>query len=226
MSPEWTVVEWAGGCTSCGSPTPCRQWTVADVLTCQPYPCLCQSTKDSAPDHITNPQCWWRKKGTGIIASRCPCWGRQRDDRLPEDCCSRHDANPAHLLVHPDAVPDTWTGEGAEPAGSVHVLHTRGQSGAAHGEPADPARAAYTRLWDPREVTCPCPTPWDGNKRAIGGHHCVSCHTNWANTSTASVHWRRIGEPCRDPESIVDVDTGRPLFYARDVRGARVWAFA
>jgi hypothetical protein len=239
LGSEWTVVEWAAGCTSCGSPAKCPKWIVTGTLSCQPYPCLCKQTRAQAyEDHgIEDAACWWRdKKRAGQLASRCPCWGRVRDDSLPQDCCSRHEANPQYVIPDPVSfAPGVATkldeaGEG-EPAASVSEGLTdhseapaRNRTAGATGERAAGSTASYTRLWPASESTCGCPTPWDGEKTAKG-HHCCGCHTNWDSPATASVHQRDIRHRCANPLSIVDVDTRRPLLYARDVRGARVWAF-
>jgi hypothetical protein len=223
LSPEWTVEQWAAGCTACGSPIKCPQWIASGTLACELYPCYCDQTRASAPEFVEDPQCWWRKKGTGQLASRCPCWGRKRDDWLPEDCCSRHDANPQYLLL-PEfmARPVATVPDGP---GDPREAPERERSAGASGVRATGQPTAYTRLWPPEETTCPCKTPWDGQKTG-GGHHCPSCHTNWVNANVALIHQPTVLHPCRDPHSIMDIDSRRPLLYARDVRGARVWAFA
>lgn len=43
----------------------------------------------------------WRARGVpedapGAWRSKCPCWGRQRDVRLPDGCCAFMDVNPAY----------------------------------------------------------------------------------------------------------------------------------
>jgi hypothetical protein len=66
----------------------------------------------------------------------------------------------------------------------------------------------YVRRWTAEELTCPCPTPWAKTSAAV---HCTSCHVNWANPATMGQHRKTWWEPCRAPDAIVDVDTGRPL---------------
>lgn len=229
LSPEWTVVEWAGGCTSCGSPTPCPKWLVGGIETCALYPCLCGQTRQQAyEDHgIEDAACWWRdKKRAGRLASRCPCWGRTRDDRLPQNCCSRHEANPAYVVEHLEAGIRGPVAPGF-PTGSADASEApaRETSARSAGNGATGQDTGYTRLWPPDQSTCPCPTPWD-NQKTVGGYHCPNCHANFANVATAMAHQPTVLHPCKPPESIVDCDTGRPLLYARDVRGAIVWAFA
>jgi hypothetical protein len=227
---DWQIL-W-DGCVQCGAPTPCRQWIVATasagrpVLTCEQYPCFCLATRKSAPDWVEEATCWWLSKKTGKLESRCPCWGRQRDDTLPGDCCSNHEANPAHAVEHLEAgirrpVAAAEAGSTDVSEAPEHAMSARAATGATTGQ-----QAAYTRLWTPSEVTCDCKTPWDADKRAGGGHHCVACHVNFVNDGVSAAHQRDVRDPCRDPKSIVDIDTGRRLLYARDVRGAMVWAFA
>lgn len=236
---DWQIL-W-DGCPYCGSPTKCPKWIVTGTLSCQPYPCLCKQTRQQAyEDHgIEDASCWWRdKKRAGKLASRCPCWGRMRDDSLPQDCCSRHDANPQYVIPDPARSPmgitetqgEAGEGEPAVPtqADGRHAVgeapaHTA-TSEAIGGPEAAGSTAAYTRLWPASESTCTCKTPWDGQK-TVGGYHCVGCCRNFVNVATAMCHQPTMLHPCLDPASIVDVDTRRPLLYARDVRGATVWAF-
>lgn len=215
---NWQIL-W-DGCVQCGAPIPCPKWIVTGTLTCELYPCLCKQTRQQAyEDHgIEDAACWWKdKKRPGRLASRCPCWGRTRDEQLPRDCCSWHDANPTYLVE----VPAVEAATGSTDAGEApeHTISARTATGSTTGTPP-----AYTRRYTPEQVTCDCRTPWDGQKTA-GGYHCVACHTNWTNSSTATVHQRDVRHPCRPPESIVDIDTGRRLLVARDVRGATVWTF-
>ena len=227
--PDWQIL-W-DGCVQCGAPTQCRQWIVASasagrpVLSCELYPCFCLAIRADAPDWVEEPSCWWRSKKTGRLESRCPCWGRTRDDTLPDDCCSRHEANPWYITEHleagirgPAVATEAGSTTGKAPANTAARTATATTTG---------QRPAYThvRRWTHEELHCDCKTPWDGQKVAAG-IHCSQCHTHWVNMATAMIHQRLVTDPCRDPRSIVDVDTGRPLLYARDVRGARVWAFA
>lgn len=78
--------------------------------------------------------------------------------------------------------------------------------------PSDPEaeHSVYERLWTREESTCPCPTPFDGQKPPRGWH-CASCHHHFANYSVGEQHRRRWTEPCRDPADIRDVDTGASL---------------
>jgi hypothetical protein len=214
---DWQIL-W-DGCPSCGAPAPCPKWIVTDTLSCELYPCLCDQTKAEAYERvgIDDPACWWRdKKRPGRLASRCPCWGRARDDRLPRDCCSRHDANPTYLVEVPAveaATGSTSTGEAPE-----HTV-ARTAAGSTTGTPL-----AYTRRYTPEQVTCDCRTPWDGSKVATG-IHCVQCHQNWKSASVMAVHQRWVTDHCRAPQSIVDCDTGRPLLAATRVGDFVVWNF-
>lgn len=217
-------------------PCDCPKWIVAGVKSCEPYPCFCAQTRRDAPDFVAEPQCWWRKRGTGRLASRCPCWGRKTHPGLPRDCCGWHEANPQYLDLHPDAVPGA-----PDPAtASVAADRRLGEIGLREPAPAalktvdgankdgQPGPRSYPtprRRWQPDEITCPCETPWDNEKR-ITGYHCVACHTNWRTVATAMVHQRSVLQPCRDPESIVDPDTGRRALRVRIVNGHTVWDFA
>lgn len=202
----------------------CPRWLATGVPTCLPAPCRCQETRADAPDWVRdrgNVTCWWRKKTTGQIRSRCPCWGDSRDGK-PGDCCAHHSANPRYLdvpaaaLADPDAppvVPDPVDPADLPPAG-WHAPHERADWDD-DGEPwgPDPARERkpFVRRWQPAELTCPCPTPWDAKKGPSAGVHCPTCHCDFANTGTAAMHRRRWTDPCIPPEGIVDVDTGAGL---------------
>lgn len=100
-----------------------------------------------------------------------------------------------------------------------------------HSEPTRRARPApapavrgepYARRWAAEEVTCPCETPWDNEKRP-GGLHCTNCHTNWKGAAVMAMHQRRVTDPCRPPASLVDVATGRPVVVARRQGGFVIW---
>jgi hypothetical protein len=210
-------------------PCDCPKWIVAGVKTCEPYPCYCEQTRANAPDFVIEPQCWWRKRGTGRLASRCPCWGRKTHPGLPVDCCGRHEANPQYVV--PDLT-GTWMADVADLSEiGLRELAPRDApttSSASANTEQDAGPQAYPmpeRRWRPDEITCPCETPWDKQKTP-GGYHCVGCHTNWVNVATAMPHQRSILHPCRPPQSFVDVDTGRRMLYARNVKGFEVWAFA
>jgi hypothetical protein len=231
LAEGWDWAVYFDGC-ACGAPVECPKWIVGGTKSCEPYPCFCEQTRASAPDSVAEPKCWWRKRGTGKLASRCPCWGRKLDDTLPSDCCGRHEANPQYVNVHPDAVPGPAVAQTVDDRrlgeiGQREPEPRRATSmadGANMGEET-PSYPMPERRWKPEEVTCVCPTPWDRQKTA-GGYHCVACHTHFVNISTAMVHQRSILQPCRPPQSIVDIDTKRPLMYPRTVNGHLVWAFS
>jgi hypothetical protein len=214
-------------------PCECPKWIVAGVKTCEPYPCYCEQTRANAPDFVIEPQCWWRKRGTGRLASRCPCWGRKTHPGLPPDCCGRHEANPQYLSLPPDAVPDPAAGPLVDDT-PLSEIGLREPVPAAlqtvdgankDGQTGPQAYPMPERRWQPDEITCPCETPWDKQK-VPGGMHCCQCHQNWKNMSVMSTHQRRVIDPCRSPQSIVDVDTGKPMMRARLVNGFLVWDFA
>jgi hypothetical protein len=98
------------------------------------------------------------------------------------------------------------------------------------GIPLDVEPEPYRRRWPAAEITCTCPTPWDhlvtkdGKPAEKGiGYHAVCCHTNWRNASIAAMHKRSILDPCRPPQSIVDIETGVRVLRARDEGGYLVW---
>jgi hypothetical protein len=87
------------------------------VLTTDVYPCRCdddvtddefaklpQARRDAyRKEGIRPKRCnpWQVRGAVGpdggpVWRSKCPCWGRQRDDRLPDGCCAFMDPNPAH----------------------------------------------------------------------------------------------------------------------------------
>lgn len=223
---DWAIL-W-DGCVQCGAPAPCPKWIVGGTLTCELYPCLCDRTKAEAYElhGIDDPSCWWRdRKRGGRLASRCPCWGRVRDDRLPRGCCSWHEANPAHVEIQPDFMGTPVASTQADPAAEVGEAPERATTaGRTGGSSATGATASYRRLWPPSEVTCDCKTPWDGSKTAAG-IHCVQCHENWKSASVMAVHQRWVTDRCRTPRSIVDYHTGRPLLAASRVGDFLVWNF-
>lgn len=55
---------------------------------------------------------------------------------------------------------------------------------------------------------------------AVNGHHCPDCHANFANAGIAELHRRTIRHPCRQPATVLNIITGRPLLQ-RDPAG--VW---
>jgi hypothetical protein len=218
----------------CGDPVHGR-WIVGGTWTCELYPCACQKTRDAAPEW-SDGRCFWRVKSTGAWRSRCRCWGRRRDDRLPADCCANHPANPTYLydldgfLTHPDDEPTPSEPlSPLDPSGGTDEASWEPQYGP--GAPAGPVlalpggpgydlAAARARA---KAGECPCPTPWDGLKVGLG-HHCVTCHTNWKNYSVSVVHRRDFRQPCRRPETIVDCQHGTPVLNARVVNGFTVWS--
>jgi len=87
--------------------------------------------------------------------------------------------------------------------------------------PAEP----YVRRWPPEEITCTCPTPWDGVKdpRQMG-HHCTGegCHQNFKNARVAAAHQKYVTGRCKNPARQMDVD-GRPVYRPVSVGRFTVW---
>lgn len=236
---------------------PPGHWVVASKLEgrlvvgppAEAYPCRCADFDPSPPAFIAEqyppgqvPNCrpWVSRKGRsfGLTVSRCPCWGRVRDERLPATCCSWHDHNPTYLPLE-DALALRETAiaaaGGKAPPGDAWARKAPAEVFDDDLEPApdEPTWAAmrpaaplepYRRRWKPEELTCGCPTPWDGQSTKLG-YHCMGCHVNWINYMTAAAHRRELRGPCRSPESIRDCETGRQLLHARDVGGFLVWAY-
>lgn len=211
------------------------------------YPCRCADYDTSPPAFVAEqyppgqvPRCrpWVSKKGRsfGLTVSRCPCWGRQRDERLPGTCCSWHEHNPTYLpaldaLALREAAIAVAGGKTPPPEAGTHPAvmfeddaeSVPDEQAWAEMRPAAPVEP-HRRRWTAEELTCPCPTPWDGLKTKLG-YHCMGCHTNWVNYMTATPHRRTLAGPCRPPESIRDCETGRALLHTRDVGGFLVWAY-
>lgn len=205
----------------------CPRWLATGAPTCVPYPCRCDETKANAPQFAKDRgdvTCWYRRKGTGALTSRCPCWGAPREDGPPLDCCAWHVASPRYLddrtaaflaLVDAaDTAPDDAVMAGPDetpepppaPQEPDPLVWDRDD-----GEPwADrrTRREPYTRRWPKDTLSCTCRTPWDGTGRT--GVHCPSdgCHRHFANVMTADMHRKGWTEPCRDPATVCDVDTG------------------
>lgn len=83
-------IHWPGraGCP-CGDPLHIR-WLGAGTWSCELYPCRC----DGRPSWADS--CWYRDKITRKMISRCDCSNRERDPRLPVDCCAREVWNPLY----------------------------------------------------------------------------------------------------------------------------------
>lgn len=212
----------------------CPRWLATGAPTCLPYPCRCPDTRANAPEWARkDPKCWWTAK-TGGLRSRCPCWGDIRDDK-PDDCCSRHAANPAYLTDPETAFLTTLTDPDSEHAAAVlatvadpedpepakaalreaaETLNLRDDERAWGDDPAR-ERKPYVRRWPPEDLAC------EHDVSAIKGIHCQSCHHVYATDIAASMHRRLWTELCRQPQDIRDVDTGAELLV-RNAEGA--WA--
>lgn len=195
----------------------CSLWVGTGTPVCQPFPCACAATKAAAPDW-GKLHCWWTKRGTEIITSRCPCWGDKRDGK-PGGCCVHHSANPRYAPPPPPRGVDDldvadyveWDRPAAKPVDIEELWF-------------DPEVefAPFIPRWTRAEMTCECPTPWDASK-AVKGWHCCDCHGHFSSYSVGEQHRKRWTEPCRDPAGICDVDTGRPLMRQA---GVDVWSLA
>lgn len=189
------------------------------------------------------------KKGkwAGRWHNYCPCWGRQRDG-MDAECCAWHDWNPAYVPpgAMPELPPGFWDGVKSphddlrddlldEFAAGWRAPHERSErdtdfdwdhhSGEIeHRQIEEP----YHRRWPAVEVTCACPTPWDGMLTKDGqvdarkvGYHCVSCHHNFRSLSAAGPHQR--GLVCRAPGSILDAERGTRVYRATDDGVFVIW---
>lgn len=185
----------------------CPRWFGTGDPTCLPSPCRCAQTKANRPEWARD-SCWWIKKTTGRAVSKCPCWGRTRDEGLPGSCCAHHSSNPRYAPPPPPVTLDDL-----DVAPYVDLERPQRVDAALYdwSDPEEEFRP-YALLWQAAERTCECVTPWDGEKRA-SGWHCASCCSNFKSYSVGEVHRRRWSEPCRPPHTIVDVDTGAPLMY-------------
>lgn len=203
------------------------------------YPCFCDEIDDDPPGWLVElaaregrrrdqiPRCrpYLAKKGkyAGRWTARCDCWGRRRDERLPGHCCANHEHNPAYA---------TTSELGIATAQQPTTIY------AASGLPErddglDPEErlirdwetglAPYVRRFTPAELTCPCPTPWDGIKDARKvGYHCCACHQHFVSWSRALAHQRLVTVPCKDPSSQRDID-GNSVYRSKVVGAYVVW---
>lgn len=211
----------------------CRTWLATGAPTCVPDPCWCWKTKADAPEWGRD-RCWWKDKVTGKFKSRCPCWGARRENK-PAGCCALHLANPQYLdvraatflamtaLADPDATKDAhMAAPGEDPGAEPGRPDDDGLWDDWDDMPPNPyavVRMPYVARWTPEELHCPCTAP-DGWPKQSSAVHCTSCCESFANPSTFSLHRRHWTQPCRVPEEITDVDTGRMLLYQD---GAGVW---
>lgn len=208
------MIEWPG-CPACAGWPPCPTWIVATaqlgypVFSCQPYPC----------------QCRWIETRPCKGSKWCPCSGRPPAQHLPANCCANRLDNPA--VVRVGTASEALDDPGGY-ANSPEALQVRGRpSETRRLAVLEPVPAARVRLFDPAEITCECPTPWDGLKTPPGGLHCTDCHRNYKSVTVFSAHRRWVTQPCRDLAGIVDGHTGRRLFrVTMDTTGLPVWSFA
>lgn len=216
---RWTVVRTVdqqraarggrGKTTTKHTLAPVGVWLAAGTRIGEPYPCRCDLTG--------RPSCTSR---------RCPCWGSAPRPDVT-GCCSNSPRNPRpRPLVEPtgDVVTLRPSGVGPELPGQVVRI---GEARPMLPEiiATDDDHPPLARLFPPDTCTCPCQTPWDGDKRAKG-RHCIDCHENFASSSAFEMHKRWMLSPCRRPQEIMDVDTGALLLGQLRERGFRVWRIA
>lgn len=206
----------------------CPRWLATGAPTCVPYPCRCAETKAKAPEWAQlagNVTCWWRKKTTGELTSRCPCWGDEREGR-PDTCCVWHMANPRYLddrhaafLALADAATDDnddarFDASTPERRPPPDPLVWDADDGEAWAD-TRPVREPYRRRWAPAELLCAC------GANPPRGVHCPSCCVTYASEMAAGMHRTAWTLPCRAPQDIRDVDTGVPLLQPN---GDGAWA--
>ena len=217
-------------------------WFVARIPVGAPYPCRCSLSGGTCRDvehHAVIAKRGWRP---------CDCWGQPVDADTPPGCCRRHpDSVRLAERRPPDPVPAAFTDDPDQPAvpsddaGELYLWREhadgelverrqafvevdRAQLLADLDEEAAEAGwrvavdAAKARLAD---VVCRCVTPWDGTQRH--GFHCIECHRNFASAGVASMHSKDWRYPCKDPATVCDCDTGRPLL---ERWGDGVWHWA
>jgi hypothetical protein len=253
---DGAALQWHG--CQCGAPTPCPPWLVAGTRTCELYPCGCDEEDLDPPGwlleqmraegvtRIRRCRPYLAKKGkfVGLWNNVCRCWGRPRDDRLPESCCVWHDGNPPYAPRLPDGslIRQNVVQRPQEPRDDVDPPSHAIQSGegpavsgplsgaARRGDPVDGSGDVLPlaqRGWPIEVWSCVCPTPWDDANPSFHkppGYHCINCHENFRNAMVAQQHrrdWRR--GPCLAPSAVVDCVTGAPLLGVKDVNGFLVW---
>jgi hypothetical protein len=210
-----------------------------------PYPCRCEDVDYDLPQwkreralrsgrkivYVCDP---YLHKTTSTWRNRCMCWGRVRDDHLPDGCCANHEHSPRYsvridgVLLDPTVEPPPVEGAVA-PAEVVDVelppedpAEELGQRFADETGDFAVIRMPYVPHWSAAERTCECTTPWDGVKKGYG-YHCVACHVNWTNVGVAGLHQRSILDPCKPPVSIVDCELGTPILRMRTEGRHVVW---
>lgn len=204
------------------------------VSTEEPYPCRCQFPGRT--------RCGgWRS---------CPCHAHPRPPGLlPDTCCAKwtYELWLKGLVARGGQAAVVMLGLGATPgapemasvtfpsvpgvlsdppgvlSGSVASPDTTAPYARAGATPASGRLGPYERRWTPAELTCPCPTPFDGTRQ--GGQHCPDCHVNCVSSSVFSMLHPKLGQHL-DPGQIRDVERGTPLLAIRRVGTHLVWGWA
>lgn len=181
-----------------------------------------------------------RGKWAGRWNNMCPCWGQSPEGK-PQGCCAYHPHNPRntgyallgldgeHVRL-PGQTVEVLPGERKDRRRVVDIEGVDPEYAISLGLPVDIEPEPYVRRWAHAELHCACRTPWDHMVDAKGkplergiGFHASCCHTNWRNSAVAAMHKRSITDPCRPPESIVDVERGVPVLRARNELGFTIW---
>jgi hypothetical protein len=227
-------------------------WLVTGAALDELYPCRCD-LEDPDPAlwkverarrshdpriYLCDP---YQKKGSAEWRNRCFCWGRLRDDRLPEGCCAYSAHSPRYSVTVEGVrlASDETPGPEESAPGRAPQVHAEVEPGDDQmsvsqdggleigqvyaDETGDHVviRMPYIPRWTAAERTCECKTPWDAEKR-VSGWHCTGCCTNWRNLGVGMGHLRRLPggrTQCRDPRDMVDVGpgptTGAPVVRMR-----------
>lgn len=202
----------------------CPRWLATGAPTCMPDPCRCAETLSKRPEWVAEPRCWWRNKA-GKLTSYCPCWGDRRDGK-PDGCCSHHLASPRYLtdteaaylaLMDPDRAAEQMAEVPDTPA-NWHAPHDREPLWLEEERPWEaerPRHEPYTPRWTHAEMHCR-----HSADMLPKGVHCPSCCVTYGSEIAAHMHRTSWLQPCRDPATVLDVDTGAALL----IRGADgVW---
>jgi hypothetical protein len=215
-------------------------WLIAKTPADAPYPCACDQLDDDPPAWLVEaarragrsreqiPKCrpYLAQKGkrAGRWWSYCDCWGRRRDDALPEHCCAWHEHNPAYDITGA-------LGIAAVAQRPVSIYAASGLPEADDGLDAEErivhdwetGLAPYVRRFTAAQITCPCATPWDGitDARKVG-YHCPACCHNFVNWGRAQAHQKYATMVCKDPATQLNID-GVPVYRAARLGGHIVW---
>lgn len=222
-------------------------WIATGTALAELYPCACDEfdpdppawlieavrREGGDPKRILRCRPYLAQKGrrAGRWWSYCDCWGRRRDNGLPDHCCAWHEHNPAYAVGSTLSIgPATPTRPATGRRSPFEVSNLPEPDDGLDVEARilldmDTYREPWVRRWKPEEITCTCPTPWDGisDARKVGFHCCADgCHQNFRNWSASVAHHRELTAPCKDPRTQVNIDGDR-VYRGQVIGTFTVW---